>query len=143
MMLNAVCSPGCYPAEWIESMNTVMDDNKMLTLASNERIPLTPTMRLLLEINHMNHCSPATVSRGGVIFVNAEDVGWKPAVDSWIEKLEVCWVCRLMLMQDAMAAVPGACEPGTWLECSTSLPAVCADLAMIYCTCRLRSTGPC
>lgn len=70
-------------------MNTVMDDNKMLTLASNERIPLTPTMRLLLEINHMNHCSPATVSRGGVIFVNAEDVGWKPVVDSWIEKLEV------------------------------------------------------
>lgn len=37
----------------------------MLTLASNERIPLTPSMRLLLEINHMNHCSPATVSRGG------------------------------------------------------------------------------
>ena len=32
----------------------------MLTLASNERIPLTPSMRLLLEINHMNHCSPAT-----------------------------------------------------------------------------------
>lgn len=79
---------GDIDAEWIESMNTVMDDNKMLTLASNERIPLTPTMRLLLEINHMNHCSPATVSRGGVIYVNAEDVGWKPVVDSWIEKLE-------------------------------------------------------
>lgn len=46
------------------------DDNKMLTLASNERIPLTDSMRLLLEINHMNHCSPATVSRGGVIFMN-------------------------------------------------------------------------
>ncbi|KAK9866454.1 hypothetical protein WJX84_011662 [Apatococcus fuscideae] len=79
---------GDIDAEWIESMNTVMDDNKMLTLASNERIPLTPSMRLLLEINHMNHCSPATVSRGGVIFVNAEDVGWKPVVDSWIDKLE-------------------------------------------------------
>ncbi len=59
-------------------MNTVMDDNKMLTLASNERIPLTPSMRLLLEINHMKHCSPATVSRGGVIYVNAEDIGWGP-----------------------------------------------------------------
>ncbi|MEW5311809.1 MAG: hypothetical protein WDW38_003494 [Sanguina aurantia] len=79
---------GDIDAEWIESMNTVMDDNKMLTLASNERIPLTASMRLLLEINHMNHCSPATVSRGGVIYVNAEDVGWKPAVDSWIDKLE-------------------------------------------------------
>lgn len=60
----------------------------MLTLASNERIPLTPSMRLLLEINHMNHCSPATVSRGGVVFVNGDDVGWKPAVDSWIDTLE-------------------------------------------------------
>ncbi|GBF97683.1 flagellar outer dynein arm heavy chain beta [Raphidocelis subcapitata] len=79
---------GDIDAEWIESMNTVMDDNKMLTLASNERIPLTPSMRLLLEINHMNHCSPATVSRGGVIFVNVDDVGWKPVVDSWIERLE-------------------------------------------------------
>lgn len=69
---------GDIDAEWIESMNTVMDDNKMLTLASNERIPLSASMRLLLEINHMNHCSPATVSRGGVIYVNAEDVGWKP-----------------------------------------------------------------
>ena len=73
---------GDIDAEWIESMNTVMDDNKMLTLASNERIPLSASMRLLLEINHMNHCSPATVSRGGVIYVNADDVGWKP-VSVW------------------------------------------------------------
>ena len=76
---------GDIDAEWIESMNTVMDDNKMLTLASNERISLTPSMRLLLEINHMNHCSPATVSRGGVIFVNETDIGWDPIVESWIK----------------------------------------------------------
>lgn len=58
--------------EWIESMNTVMDDNKVLTLASNERVPLTSSMRLLLEIDHMNFASPATVSRGGVIYLNGE-----------------------------------------------------------------------
>ena len=72
----------------LQSMNTVMDDNKMLTLASNERIPLTPSMRLLLEINHMNHCSPATVSRGGVIFVNAEDIGWKPVRQLYALRLQ-------------------------------------------------------
>ena len=38
---------------WIESLNTVMDDNKVLTLASNERITLTKHMRLLFEISNL------------------------------------------------------------------------------------------
>lgn len=46
---------------WIESLNTVMDDNKILTLASNERIALTPTMRLLFEISNLRTATPATV----------------------------------------------------------------------------------
>ena len=79
---------GDIDAEWIESMNTVMDDNKTLTLASSERIPLTPPMRLLLEIENMREASPATVSRGGVIFMNDTDVGWKPYVVSWIDERE-------------------------------------------------------
>lgn len=45
---------------WIESLNTVMDDNRVLTLASNERIALTPTMRLLFEISNLRTATPAT-----------------------------------------------------------------------------------
>jgi dynein heavy chain len=41
---------GDLDANWIESMNSVMNDNKILTLASNERIPLKPHMRLIFEI---------------------------------------------------------------------------------------------
>ena len=63
---------------WIESLNTVMDDNKVLTLASNERIPLTPSMRLLFEISHLRTATPATVSRAGILFINPNDVGWNP-----------------------------------------------------------------
>ena len=48
---------------WIESLNTVMDDNKILTLASNERIALTPEMRLIFEISNLRTATPATVSR--------------------------------------------------------------------------------
>ena len=59
----------------------------MLTLVSNERIPFTPTMRMIFEIADMKHASPATVSRGGVVFINETDVGWKPFVDSWRETL--------------------------------------------------------
>jgi dynein heavy chain len=79
---------GDIDAEWIESMNTVMDDNKTLTLASNERIPLTAPMRLLFEIGHMKNASPATVSRGGVIFLSDTDVNYMPFINSWIEKRE-------------------------------------------------------
>ena len=79
---------GDIDATWIESMNTVMDDNKVLTLVSNERIPFTSTMRMLLEIQDMKHASPATVSRGGVLFINETDVGWKPYVESWREQFD-------------------------------------------------------
>ena len=77
---------GDIDAEWIESMNTVMDDNKVLTLVSNERIPLTSSMRLLFEISHMRNASPATASRGGVLYLNESDVGWRPFVQTWVDQ---------------------------------------------------------
>ncbi|XP_025202252.1 dynein beta chain, ciliary-like, partial [Melanaphis sacchari] len=70
---------------WIESLNTVMDDNKVLTLASNERIALTPTMRLLFEISNLRSATPATVSRAGILYLNPTDLGWNPYVASWID----------------------------------------------------------
>jgi dynein heavy chain len=74
--------------EWIESLNTVMDDNKVLTLVSQERIPMTPEMRLILEVSNLKNATPATVSRGGVLFINESDIGWKPYFDSWMAKFK-------------------------------------------------------
>ncbi|XP_076407691.1 dynein axonemal heavy chain 11 isoform X6 [Peromyscus maniculatus bairdii] len=71
---------------WIESLNTVMDDNKVLTLASNERVALTPSMRLLFETHHLRTATPATVSRAGILYVNPQDLGWNPYVASWIDR---------------------------------------------------------
>ncbi|KAM6948829.1 LOW QUALITY PROTEIN: dynein axonemal heavy chain 11-like [Aplochiton taeniatus] len=70
---------------WIESLNTVMDDNKVLTLASNERISLSSSMRLLFEIAHLKAATPATVSRAGILYVNPQDLGWSSYVTSWID----------------------------------------------------------
>ena len=82
--LKWVVLDGDIDAVWIESMNTVMDDNKVLTLVSNERIPLLESMRMVFEINSLANASPATVSRAGMLFVNETDVGWRPYVESWI-----------------------------------------------------------
>ncbi|NXH15458.1 DYH17 protein, partial [Bucco capensis] len=70
---------------WIESLHTVMDDNKVLTLANNERILLNPTMRLLFETSHLQRATPATVSRAGILYINPTDLGWSSIVTSWIE----------------------------------------------------------
>lgn len=71
---------------WIESLNTVMDDNRMMTLVSNDRFPLTESMKLLFEISNLKNATLATVTRAGVLFINETDIGWKPFFDSWIEK---------------------------------------------------------
>ncbi|ETM55018.1 hypothetical protein L914_01719 [Phytophthora nicotianae] len=79
---------GDIDAVWIESMNTVMDDNKVLTLVSNERIPLTKSMRLVFEISSLVNATPATVSRAGIIYVDEGHIGWYPVVESWLQQRE-------------------------------------------------------
>lgn len=74
---------GDIDAVWIESMNTVMDDNKVLTLVSNERIPLSEPMRMIFEIHTLKNATPATVSRAGILYINETDVGYQPFLDSW------------------------------------------------------------
>ena len=79
---------GDLDANWIESMNSVMDDNRMLTLASNERIPLLPHMRMIFEIRDLKHASTATVSRAGILFISTDDgTQWRSLINSWISKL--------------------------------------------------------
>jgi dynein heavy chain len=80
---------GDLDANWIESMNSVMDDNKMLTLASNERIPLKPHMRMIFEIRNLRFATPATVSRAGILYISADrGFQWKALISSWLQQLE-------------------------------------------------------
>jgi hypothetical protein len=65
-------SCGDLDAHIIESMNSVMDDNKMLDLASIERIPLQAHMRMIFEIRDLKHATPATVSRAGILYLSTD-----------------------------------------------------------------------
>ena len=79
---------GDLDANWIESMNSVMDDNKILTLASNERIPLKAHMRLIFEIRDLRFATPATVSRAGILFISdSSGYQWKSYVKSWLNQM--------------------------------------------------------
>lgn len=76
---------GDLDANWIESMNSVMDDNKMLTLASNERIPLKSYMRMIFEIRDLKFATPATVSRAGILYISTDGGSqWRSIIGSWV-----------------------------------------------------------
>lgn len=77
---------GPVDALWIESMNTVLDDNMTLCLSNGQRLKLRPQMRMLFEVQDLAVASPATVSRCGMVYLTVEDLGWRPYVKTWMEK---------------------------------------------------------
>ena len=81
-MRESLCFPPVAPAgwrwivmdgpvdpQWIENLNTALDDSKLLCLSNNERISLYPGVRLLFETDSLENASPATISRCGIILM--------------------------------------------------------------------------
>ncbi|KAK5899926.1 hypothetical protein CesoFtcFv8_009352 [Champsocephalus esox] len=83
-----VICDGPVDALWIENMNTVLDDNKMLCMANSERIKLTPSIHMLFEVQDLSVASPATVSRCGMVYIDPNELKWMPYVQTWISGLE-------------------------------------------------------
>ncbi|XP_041357041.1 cytoplasmic dynein 2 heavy chain 1-like isoform X2 [Gigantopelta aegis] len=85
--------------EWIESLNSVLDDNRLLTMPSGERIQFSPNVNFLFETHDLSCASPATISRMGMIFLSDEDVDVKALIHSWLgqqpeetQHLISCWI---------------------------------------------------
>ncbi|XP_019718448.1 dynein heavy chain 10, axonemal-like [Hippocampus comes] len=76
---------GDVDALWVENMNSVMDDNKLLTLANGERIRLQGHCALLFEVGDLQYASPATVSRCGMVFVDPKNLRYIPYWQKWLK----------------------------------------------------------
>uniref|UniRef100_A0A9L0IQP0 Dynein axonemal heavy chain 10 n=1 Tax=Equus asinus TaxID=9793 RepID=A0A9L0IQP0_EQUAS len=79
---------GDVDALWVENMNSVMDDNKLLTLANGERIRLQAHCALLFEVGDLQYASPATVSRCGMVYVDPKNLKYQPYWKKWVNQIQ-------------------------------------------------------
>ena len=81
-----IVNDGDIDPEWVESLNSVLDDNHLLTLPNGERINFGDNINFIFETHEMRYASPATVSRLGMIFLSEEDVDIGRITMTWLQK---------------------------------------------------------
>lgn len=84
-----ICFDGPVDSLWIEDMNSVLDQSRILCLSNGQRIRLNQNMRIIFEVSDLTHASLATVTRCGMIFFPENALGWDALLISWLKKLEL------------------------------------------------------
>ncbi|KAJ1798747.1 dynein heavy chain, partial [Coemansia sp. RSA 2399] len=74
--------------EWVENLNSVLDDNKLLTLPNGERLALPPNVRIMFEVETLRYATLATVSRCGMVWFSDDTVAFDMVVQNYLRTLQ-------------------------------------------------------
>ncbi|KAJ3331033.1 hypothetical protein HDU76_004259 [Blyttiomyces sp. JEL0837] len=73
--------------EWVENLNSVLDDNKLLTLPNGERLALPRNVRIMFEVETLRYATLATVSRCGMVWFSEDVVNFNMIVSHYLGTL--------------------------------------------------------
>ncbi|KIN00492.1 hypothetical protein OIDMADRAFT_125387 [Oidiodendron maius Zn] len=111
--------------EWVENLNSVLDDNKLLTLPNGERLNLPPNVRIMFEVETLKYATLATVSRCGMVWFSEDTVTPSMMVSNYLDNLRA--VAFEDLDEDAVATGQSAAK-------ALSIQAQVADLLQAFLT---------
>jgi dynein heavy chain 1 len=73
--------------EWVENLNSVLDDNRLLTLPNGERLNLPPNVRIMFEVETLKYATLATVSRCGMVWFSEDIITLPMIFSNYLETL--------------------------------------------------------
>ncbi|MCP9259197.1 Dynein heavy chain, cytoplasmic [Dirofilaria immitis] len=74
--------------EWVENLNSVLDDNKLLTLPNGERLGIPSNVRIIFEVADLKYATLATVSRCGMVWFSEEMITCEMLFDNFLKRLK-------------------------------------------------------
>jgi len=74
--------------EWAENLNSVLDDNKLLTLPNGERLAIPSNVRMIFEVETLKYATLATVSRCGMVWFSEETINDENIFYHFMERLK-------------------------------------------------------
>ena len=92
--------------DWVENLNSVLDDNKLLTLPSGERIALPSNVRIVFEVQDLRYATLATVSRCGMVWFSDEVIATPMILEHFLAQLRAISLDEFD--QPTASVIPGA-----------------------------------
>ncbi|XP_030854690.1 cytoplasmic dynein 1 heavy chain 1 [Strongylocentrotus purpuratus] len=73
--------------EWVENLNSVLDENKLLTLPNGERLGIPPNVRIMFEVQDLRYATLATVTRCGMVWFSEDVLSTELIFENFLTKL--------------------------------------------------------
>ncbi|EFA77050.1 cytoplasmic dynein heavy chain [Heterostelium album PN500] len=74
--------------EWVENLNSLLDDNKLFTLPNGERLALPNNVRIVFEVQDLKYATLATISRCGMVWFSEETLTTQMIFENYLRTLD-------------------------------------------------------